>query len=493
LRAQIAFASNRGSDAPPLLLEAAKRLEPLDVTLARETYLEAYSAAVLTGRLATGVSLLEVAQAARSAPQPSQPPGAADLLLDGHALLITEGYPAGTPVLKRALRAFRSGDLSPEEGLRWLWLACRTAMDLWDDESWYVLSARQVQLARDAGALTVLPGALALRGRLLVFAGEFAAADELREEAHDVTAAIGTPDESYSRLVLAAWQGDEARASELLEATLREAVPRGEGIALTVTQWARAVLYNGLGRYEDALPAAEQAMEHPEELAESSWGLIELVEAATRSGRADRAADALERLSPIARASGGDWALGIEARSRALLSANDAAEALYREAIERLARTRVRVELARAHLLYGEWLRRESRRLDARGQLRTAHEMFAAMGAEAFAGRAARELLATGETARKRTIATSGQLTAQEAQIAGLARDGLTNSEIAARLFISPRTVEYHMHKVFAKLNISSRHQIDHVLSGDATPPGRSEPNARAVVTGADPPEGASV
>jgi DNA-binding CsgD family transcriptional regulator len=471
LRAQIAFASSRGSDAPPLLLKAAKRLEPLDVTLARDTYLEAFSAAIFTGRLARGVGRVEVARAARAAPPSSQPPRAADLLLDGQALLITEGYAAGMPMLKRALSAFRSEDLPRDEALRWLWLACRIALDLWDDESWYVLSARQVQLARDAGALTVLPGALTLRAGIQLFAGEFAAAEVLAEEANGVSAAIGNPEVAYAHLILAGWRGQQAETAELIEAGTRDAAARGEGRALGAGEYATAVLYNGLGRYEEALVAAQQAGAHPEDLAFSTWALPELIEAATRSGKADRAADALERLSETTRATGTELALGIEARSRALVSDGQAAEDLYREAIDRLGRTRVRVQLARAHLLYGEWLRRERRRVDAREQLRTAHEMLTAMGIDGFAQRAARELLATGETARKRIVETSGQLTAQEAQIARLAGDGLTNPEIAARLFISPRTVEYHLHKIFAKLNISSRHQLDPVLSSGPNTP----------------------
>jgi DNA-binding CsgD family transcriptional regulator len=299
-----------------------------------------------------------------------------------------------------------------------------------------------------------------------LFAGELAAAAALTDETEAVTDATGSHLAPYGAIGLAAWRGWEAATSELIEANIKAVVARGEGQGLALIDWTNAVLYNGLGRHEDALAAAQQAGEHPGELP-FAWGLVELVEAATRSGKAERAASALQRLTQTTRASGSDWALGIEARSRALLSEGEAAERLYREAIDRLARTRVRVELARAHLLYGEWLRRERRRLDAREQLRTAHDLLSAMGMEAFAARAARELLATGETARKRAVETSGQLTAQEAQIARLARDGLSNSEIGARLFISPRTVQYHLRKVFTKLDISSRTQLDRVLSDD--------------------------
>ena len=466
LRAQIAFAVNRGSDAPPLLLKAAKRLEPLDVRLSRETYLEALWAAMFVGRLASGGGLLEVAQAARGAPRSLQPARAADRLLDGLALLITEGYSAGTPMLRRALSAFRSEDISREEGLRWLWLACRAAVALWDDETWELLSTRHVQLARDAGALSVLPIALISRMGVQLWTGELAAAASLNHEVEAVTDATGSHLAPYGALGLAAFRGRAAEASELTETNMKGVVARGEGQGVALIDWTSAVLYNSVGRYEDALAAAQRAGEHPEELP-FAWGLVEFIEASTRTGKATGAADALQRLSETTRASGTDWALGIEARSRALLSDGEAAERLYREALDRLGRTRVRWALARAHLLYGEWLRRERRRLDARKQLRTAHEMFVTMGMEAFAERAARELLATGETARKRTIETSTQLTAQEAQAARLARDGLSNPEIGARLFISTRTVQYHLRKVFMKLGINSRTQLDRVLSDE--------------------------
>jgi DNA-binding CsgD family transcriptional regulator len=467
LRAQIAFAVNRGRDAPPLLLSAARRLELLDVELTRETYLDALWAAMFVGRLASGGGLQEVAQAARGAPPSPQPPSPPDLLLDGLAVLITEGYPAGTPILRRALRAFRSGDISAEAELRWLWLACRAAVYLWDDESWDLLATRHVELARDVGALAVLPIALISRTAVDLNAGELAAASALSEETEAVTDATMSHLAPYGVLALAAWRGREAEASELIETEMKDVVARGEGQGLALIDWTSAVLYNGVGRYEDALAPAQQAGEHPEELP-FAWGLVELIEAATRSGMPGRAADALQRLSDTTRASGTDWALGIEARSRALLSDGETAEGLYREAIERLGRTRVRWALARAHLLYGEWLRRERRRTDAREQLRTAHEMFVTMGTDGFAQRAERELLATGETARKRALETTSHLTAQEAQIARLARDGLSNPEIGARLFISSRTVQYHLRKVFTKLDISSRTELDRVLPGDS-------------------------
>ena len=466
LRGQVAFASSQGSDAPLLLLlKAAKRLEPLDVRLARETYLEALSAAVYATRFVTGRGLREAAEAARAAPAAPQPPSAPDLLLDGLALLITEGYAAATPTLKQALKAFSSEGISREEALRWLWLACPTAVRLWDDESWDQLSARQVQLARDAGALGVLPIALNQHAGLYLYQGHFTAAASLIEEAAAITEATGSQLPLYGPVALAAFRGREQQASGLIETSTKDLARRGEGVGPTLLQWATAVLDNGLGRYQDALVAAQRAAEDQYELVFSTWATVELIEAATRSGVPGHAAAALERLSDSARASGTDWALGTEACARAVLSGGQTTERLYREALGRLGRTRLRVPLARAHLLYGEWLRREGRRTDAREQLRTAHEMFATMGAEGFAERAGRELRATGERVRKRTTDPPAELTARETQIARLAGDGLSNPEIAARLFMSPRTVEYHLHKIFAKLAISSRNQLHAALA----------------------------
>jgi DNA-binding CsgD family transcriptional regulator len=443
-----------------LLLAAARRLEPLDAALARDTYLDAFSAAMFAGRLADGPGLPEVAKAARRAPPASHQPRKADMLLDGLAVRFTNGYAAATPISRRALQAFCSEDTSVEDDLRWLWLASITAADLWEDETWYVLSTRHVEIAREAGALSELPLALTSRAFVHLFAGELAAATSLVEQVRAVKEATGSNLAPYGALGLAALQGGTDETPELIEASMSEVVPRGEGIGVTVTQWANALLCNGLGGFHDALVAARQACAYPHEPAVANWGLTELIEAAARSGKTELAADAIDRLSKKTRASGSDWALGVEARSRALLSEGDAAELLYREAIERLSRTRVRVELARAHLLYGEWLRRAGRRRDARAHLRTAREMLTAMGAAAFAERARRELLATGETVRTRSVETRDELTAQEMQIAQLASDGRTNPEIGAQLFISPRTVEWHLRNVFTKLAIRSRREL---------------------------------
>ncbi len=464
LRGQIAFASSSGSEAPLLLLKAAKSFEPLDVGLARQTYLEVLAAGLYGGRIVSGTVLREAATAARAAPAAPQPPSPIDLLMDGLALLITEGYAASAPPLKRAVSAFCSEDISAEEALRWLWSVCSTAVRLWDDRSWDLLLSRYVALARDTGALGALPVALNQRAGLFVFQGDFAAAAALIDEAAAITDATASRLPPYSAVILAAYRCREREFTDLVEACTDEASSQRDGRGPALLDWVTAVFYNSVGRYRDALSAAQRASEDPFELVFSMWGRVELIEATVRNGTPEQAADALERLSQATDASGGDWALGIHAYARALLSEGEAADRLYREAIERLGRTSIRTSLARAHLIYGEWLRRQQRRSDAREQLRIAHQMFTAMGAEGFAERARRELLATGETARKRSVENAGKLTVQEAQVAELAREGLSNLEIGARLFISPRTVEYHLGHVFTKLGINSRMQLHRAL-----------------------------
>jgi DNA-binding CsgD family transcriptional regulator len=464
LRGQIALALGRGSDALRLLLKAAKRFEPLDQRLARDTYLDALTAVFLPGLLASHESVLETARAARAAPPSSQPLRPSDLLLDGLALLITEGYAAGTPTLRRAVNAFRREDVSGRDARRWLPLAARLAAFLWDDGAFDVLTARFVQLARDAGALSVLPLALATRSVVPLFAGELAVAFSLLDEVAEVNEATGASLAPYVGLAHVSFQGREAEVTPLIEAATTELERRGDRQGLRFIHWVTAVLYNGLGRYEKALAAAQQVGVDTYASWWRDWGLVELIEAAARSGKAELAVDALGRLSPATAASGTDWALGLEARSRALLTEGEAAEPRYRQAIEALGRTRVRVELARAHLLYGEWLRRERRGLDAREQLRRAHELFTGFGMEAFAERARIELQATGEHARTRTVETRDDLTPQEAQVSRLAADGATNREIAAQLFISPSTVDYHLRKAFRKLGVRSRHQLEQRL-----------------------------
>jgi DNA-binding CsgD family transcriptional regulator len=464
LRAQIAFASRRGSDAAPLLLAAARELELVDPSLARATYLEALSAATFAGRLVHGGGLVEISEAALAGPSPPETPQPSDLLLQGLAMRATEGYAAGAPLLKEALNAFRrEADLPPNDA-RWLWFASLIALYMWDDEAWTVLFTRQLELARRTGALPALAFALGTGTTVYAFFGELRTAALLEQEHRAASEATGIAANPVPRLGLASLRGREAEFAELIRTTVREAEARGEGIALTTAEFLSGGLYNGLGRYEAALAAVLPAERFYTE-GTAIWALTELIEAAVRCGQPERAGRALERVQETTRAAGTDWALGIEARSRALLSDGDDADELYTEAIRRLARTPIRVQLARTHLLYGEWLRRQRRRLDAREQLRTAHEFFTDSGMEAFAERARVELEATGERARKRTIDTLDQLTPQETQIARLAAQGETNRAIAARLFISASTVEYHLRKVFRKLGVKSRTQLSERLS----------------------------
>ncbi len=464
LRGQIAFASGLGSDAPPLLLKAAKRLEPLNRDLARDTYLSAWMAAAFAGHLAGAGDLLEVSRAAQALRPPKQPPRPLDLLLDGLALLAIDGPGAAAPALRQAASAFASADAPAQELLQFGLMAHGAAIALWDEDCWRAILVRQVRLARDVGALDQLPVDLSGLAQDDMWRGDFAGADSLIAEANAVCEATGSRIAPFAAMFLAALRGNQAEVAPLIEATLAAAEVGGQGGAATYAHWVAAILHNGLGRYADALAAAEQATQATQDVSISTWALPELIEAAVRTGSTHAAPAALERLAETTQAGGTDFGLGLEARSRALLSRGDAAEGWYREAIDRLGRTRLRPDLARAHLLYGEWLRREGRRADARGQLRTAHDMFAAMGMEAFAERACRELIATGEKVRQRGAETRGRLTPQEEQIARLARDGRTSPEIGAELFLSARTVEWHLGKVFNKLGIGSRRELHAAL-----------------------------
>ena len=460
LRARIAFAAARGSESPALFLDAARRLEALDVPLARETYLDALIAALFAGRLGGSCNARYVASAVLAAPTTSPPARASDLLLDALARMIADG-PVATPLVRHALDAFSGGAGPPASDAGRLWLAGRTAGFIWDFERWDSLTIRQVQVARESGALADLALALSTRVGVHLFAGELRVAESLVEEA----AALGDASDerlvpTYGALSSAAFRGRAADFERLIDESIKGFTGRGEGLGLTLTYWAAAALYNGLGRYDDAFEAAVQASVDPRELWFSTFALVELIEAASRSERTDRALEALATLSESTRASGTAWALGVEARSWALLSEGDAAEGLYREAIRQLEPTRVLLDLARAHLVYGEWLRRQGRRVDAREQLREAHRSFTTFGMEAFAERARIELVATGEQARKRTVETLDQLTPQELEVSRLAARGDTNREIAGQLFISPSTVEYHLRKVFRKLGVKTRTQL---------------------------------
>ena len=463
LTGRVASASSFGSAAAELM-KAAREIEPLDVELARQTYLDAWGAALAAGELASAGTLREVSRAARSAPPPAHQPSSSDLVLDGLALLVTEGLAVSAPTLRDAVRAFRDDD---EAVLRWGAVAATAAAALWDFKGFDAVLTRQVRLARDAGALAVLATALQGAGIVVSWSGDFCTAASLTSEADAVSGAAGIRISPYGGMLLAALRGRETEASVLLEATVDGAGNSGEGLGIQYARWAFAILCNGLGRYDDALAAAREASDDTPELFVSDWALAEVVEAGVRTGNAALAVEAAERLDAATSPSGADWALGVAARARALTSEGDAAAAAYLEAIARLRRTPLRPELARAHLLYGEWLRRESRRVDAREQLRTAHEMFVGIGMEAFAERARRELLATGETVRRRSPEVRDELTPQEEQIARLARDGLTNAEIAAQLFLSRRTVEWHLHNAFIKLGITSRKGLPEALRSE--------------------------
>jgi DNA-binding CsgD family transcriptional regulator len=463
LRGQIAFASSMGPTAPPLLLKAAQRLERLDPELARDTYLDAWGAAFFAGRLASAGSLGEVSRAAKSAARSTGPLRPSDLLLDGLSTLGTEGRAAAAPLLRRATAAF-TDDASPgQENFRWGWLTTISAKLLWDEESWHTVSARFLREGRDAGALARLPIDLTDWAFFATWCGDFGAADDAITELETITKATGTHIAPYAQLLLAAFRG-QTDALPLIESTIRDAGTSGQELVVQWAEWASAILFNGLARYDQALASAQRAADETPQVQFSPWASTELIEAAVRSARPAVASHALEPVMSATAPCNTDWSLGIQARCRALVSEGESADRLHREAIQRLSRTRLRPELARAHLLYGEWLRRANRRVDARVQLRAAYQQFASMGMEAFADRARGELRATGEKVRKRTVETRDDLTAQERQCAALARQGLSNPEIGARLFLSPRTVEWHLHNVFAKLGIKSRRELSKAL-----------------------------
>ncbi|HUB39844.1 MAG TPA: AAA family ATPase [Streptosporangiaceae bacterium] len=467
LRARLAFSWTRGSDAPALFLDAARRLAPLDPRQARETYLEAIEAAIFAGRLGRSGGLAEVAAAAANAPPAARPASAIDILLDGLTARLTGGYSAGLAPLRSAVQALTRLPARPaEDDMYWylLWVECSLtpepiAPEVWDDRAWDELATRAVEVARDAGAVTALPVALSSKACSDLHAGNFTDAATLKDEGQAISEAMGSAVITYTDLVLAAWRGEEGPALDLIEAGLKDAIVRGEGRCVGVAEYSTALLYNGLGRYETALAAAQRACRY-DDLCFFNWSLIEVIEAAARSGDQQAGAQALGTLAERTQAAGTDWALGVEAFCRALLSDGEIADSLYRQSIERLARTRVVIHLARAYLLHGEWLRRENRRQEARDAFHRADEIFSRAGILGFGGRAQRELLATGETVRKRTVDKLADLTAQEAQVVDLAKEGLTNPEIAAQMFISPRTVEWHLGNVFGKLGITSRKDL---------------------------------
>ena len=463
LRGQIAFASGPGSEAPSLLLKAAGRLEPLNIGQARETYADAWQAAQFAGHLAGAADMLVVSRTARALPPPPHPPQPVDLLLAGLALMVTDGPAAAAPALRQASSAFASTGIPAEELLRWGWLAGVAHWAMWDNGGRQI-TARQVQLARDAGALERLPYLLNQMATDAVFGGDFTAATSLIAEARAVCEATGSRLAPYPALMLASFQGREAEAAPLIQSAIEDAAAGGQGGAVTWAHWATTILFNGLSRYQEALTAARHATNHAHVYL-SMRVLPELIEAAARTGNTQMASDALDLLAEWTQAGGTEAGLGVEARSRALLSEGGTAEGYYREAIDRLGSSWLPPQLARAHLVYGEWLRHEDRRADAREQLRAAHDQFTSIGMEAFAERARRELIAAGERLRKRSVETRHQLSPQEEQIARLAVEGHTNPEIAGQLFLSARTVEWHLSKVFGKLGVSSRRQLRQALA----------------------------
>jgi DNA-binding CsgD family transcriptional regulator/tetratricopeptide (TPR) repeat protein len=458
LRAEATFAEGRGNDAAPLLLKAARALESLDSRLARETYLDAWGAALFAGELGRGGGLLGVSREARTSAPPDGPARPADLLLDGLAGLFAEGREQATPAIQRSVGAFADPEAPADEVLSWGWLGTAAAATVWDHEGCVSIASRAVELARERGALADLTVAVNVLAQAVALAGETERAALLCAEADTAREATGARVAPYGALVLVALTGDEE--PRMIDTTILQATTAGQGTAVQYAYWARAAVLNGRGRYAEALPSARAAADDTPELFVSAWALVELVEAAARSGESDLAREGAERLSEHVGPSDTDWGRGVEARSLALLAAGERAEELFRRALEALGRTRLRPELARTHLLYGEWLRRESRRVEARAELRTAHEMLSSIGMSGFAERAQIELLATGEKVRRRSAETRDELTPQERQIALLAGEGLSNPEIGNRLFLSPRTVEWHLRKVFVKLGIGSRREL---------------------------------
>jgi DNA-binding CsgD family transcriptional regulator len=468
LRGDVAFEQRRVGEAARLLAGAAKRFEPIDAGRARAAHLEALVAALWAG----SDDLLETARAARRAPPAGEPPSAADVLLDALATRLTEGYPAAVPALRRAAETLLALDIGDDTSRRFWLTGARAgsiaAVELWDDDLWHALATRLVEMAREMGALVRLQSALQFLARSRLPAGDLAAAAQAIEEDRTLAAATGTSPVHYVEMTLAAWRGQEALTAELIARQRREAGERGIGRVEALAGYATAVLNNAIGRYDLACDAARRTFER-DLLGYTSFVVPELAEAASRTGQAELLNAAVAWMSERTAVTPSEWALGIDARVRAFASEGDAAEVLYRESIDHLARTGVRAELARTRLLYGEWLRRESRRIDAREQLRAAREALLSMGADGFAERARHELLATGEKVRKRRDDTREDLTPQEEHIARLARKGRTNPEISAELFLSPRTVEWHLKKVFAKLGITSRRELRDALPREPT------------------------
>jgi DNA-binding CsgD family transcriptional regulator len=464
IRARILFTAGDSGQTVVLMTAAARRLEAVSAELARATYLHAFSAGTFLGRDVTADQWLDLGRAAAHAPSPGRPPGARDTLLEGLALQLTAGYAPALVQLRRALQELVTDDGQTENLIEVLWLASCVAIVVWDDNSWNALSERFVSEGRRTGAIVHLLAAVQMRAIERALAGDFAEAASRIAEKDLLTSVIGpTHGGDSTAALLAAWQGHETGA--VVDAS-SPPPSRMWGFEADVSSYATSVLCNALGRYESALEAAQTFLDD----ANGRWvpALPELVEAAMRCERPELARRAVTQLAVTTAPSGTHWAAGLECLCRALIAGDDGAESLFAESLEHLAHTRIATSFARARLLYGEWLRRQGRRIDAREQLRAARDMFALMGAEAFAARAGRELAATGERVRRRAATPAVQLTPQETQIVRLAMEGQSNSEIAAQLFISPRTVEYHLHKLFIKLGITSRNQLSRALQPTA-------------------------
>ncbi len=464
LRARARYALRRDSSGARQLLAAAQGLETLDRALARDTYIEALAAAIYGGRLGDPDEVAAVSQAILEATADDHSDRAHDLILRGQALLAAEGQTAAIPTLRRALQ--RIPRESPGRARVALDVVCLTSRARpWDARALRALADRQVELARADGVLTVLPIALSLLMLAQTVDGDLDAADASCDEIDAIKEVTGHPLPAYGRMFLAAYRGQAEEVERLAREVRVDGEARGEGYALSAANFAEAILYNGLGRYSEAVEVGRRELPYTHELSHAMRTLLELVEAATRTGDRELAEEAFVRLASVTTPLGNDWALGVLAMAEAQLREGDEAESLYRDAIERFERQGVPIMIGRTRLLYGEALRRQNRRVDAREQLRAAHELLSGAGLNGFAERAARELSATGETVRTRTVETLSQLTDQELNVARLAREGLTNRDIGGRLFISARTAEYHLRKVFIKLGIASPLELKTALA----------------------------
>jgi len=473
MQGMIRFSEGRGGETPSLLFQAAIDLKGTDPRFAREVLLEALGSAMWAGRLTTGTTPLTVAEAARDIPAPDEDEQVGSLLLTAYTRWLTDSYASAVDGWRHAIAAYLH-ELRAQPELRWHALIWNASGQLLDFEAQYAAARGSARAAREQGALATLPRALSLLARCELLAGRIEAAEALFAEGEEIARATGAPAvpaaSEILKLGILCWRGDEGKVRPLADSVVAEAVARGQGLGVTIVEFDLTILELGLGRYDEARVHALRVFDEGHFWWFGTGALGDAVEATARSGDEDTARAALHRLRERARASGTPWALGLLARAEALLASDEAAEALYRESLDHLDHSGMATELARARLLYGEWLRRSRRRRDARVQLRAAHQIFQAIGAAAFAHRAHVELLATGEHVRARSPELRDKLTPQEQQIARLAADGESNAQIGAQLFISQHTVAYHLHKVFGKLDVSSRNQLTRALGEQLAP-----------------------